>query len=127
MLFRNTPSASSSICLMAAAYTFEDVQDFIGYPVASWPRLILAAYQKARYTAEDRLKLCLFNFMNGFDNRIFLQFALARGALVDRRAVEDVIHISSVLERRQLHMQDWYSFCLAEQRWCYLDGRTKFY
>ena len=128
MLFRNTHSASTSICLMAAAaYTFADVLDFVGYPVESWPRLILASYQKARYTAQDRLKLCIFNFMNGFDNRIFLEFARARGALADRRAIEDVIHISSVLEGRELHMHEWYSWCLAEHRWCYLDGTTKFY
>ena len=112
---------------MASAYTFEDIQDFIGFPVASWPRLIYAAYQKATYNAQDRLKLCIFNFVKGFDNRLFMEFALAKGALVDRRAVEDVIHICAVLEQRQLHMHDWYSFCLAEKKWVYLDGRTKYY
>ena len=127
ILFRYTASASCSICLMAPGYTFEDVKDFIGFPVSSWPTSIYATYQKPTYNAQDRLKLCIYNFVNGFDNALFLEYALAKGALVDRRAVEDVIHISAVLEGRLLHMHDWYSFSLPENKWVYLDGRTKYY
>ena len=78
-------------------------------------------------TAQDRLKLCLFNFVNGFDNKLFIEFALAKGALSDKAALQDVQHISAVLEQRQLHMHEWYSFSLAENKWVYLDGSTKYY
>ena len=112
---------------MYSAYTFEDIRDFIGFPVSSWPRLIYAAYQKQTYTAADRLKICIFNWLNGFDNKVFIEFALAKGALVDRRALQDVLQICTVLEGRSHHIHDWYGFSLAENRWVYLDGTPKYY
>ena len=112
---------------MAAEYTFEDLTDLIGLPVSAWPASIYAAYQKPTYKAEDRFKLCLFNYVNGFDNQIFLEFAVAKGALRDRAAIQDVQRICAVLEQRQLHLHDWFSFNLADRRWVYLDGSTKHY
>ena len=120
-------SLQSELPSMAPGYTFEDLTDFIGLPVSSWPTSIYATYQKAMYKAEDRFKLCLFNFVNGFDNRIFLEYAIAKGALCDKAAIQDVKRISAVLEQRLLHMHEWFSFCLAENRWVYLDGSTKYY
>ena len=112
---------------MAAAYSFEAIADLIGLPVTAWPASILAAYQKPSYTSEDRFKLCVFNYVNGFDNRIFLEFALARGALRDEEAVQDVLRISGTLSRQQCHLREWYSFNLAHRRWMYLDGTTRHY
>ena len=113
--------------MAAAAYTFEAITDLIGLPVTDWPAAILAAYQKPTYTAQDRFKICVFNFINGFDNRIFLEFAVARGALRDAAAIQDVRRLCDVLQQRQLHLHDWFSFNLQEKRWCYLDGTTKKY
>ena len=113
--------------MAAAAYTFEAITDLIGLPVSAWPASILAAYQKPTYTAEDRFKICLFNYVNGFDNRLFLEFALARGALRDAAAIQDVQRICGILQQRQLHLRDWFSFNLQERRWMYLDGTTKYY
>ena len=112
---------------MAGAYSFEDIADLIGLPVTEWPASILAAYQKPSYTADDRFKLCLFNYVNGFDNRIFLEYALARGALRNQQAVQDVLRISGILSRQQSYLRQWYSFNLAHRRWMYLDGSTKHY
>ena len=84
--------------MAAAAYTFEAITDLIGLPVSAWPASILAAYQKPTYTAEDRFKICLFNFVNGFDNKLFLEFALARGALRDAAAIQDVQRICGILQ-----------------------------
>ena len=66
---------------MACQYTFEDLTDLIGLPVSACPRNIFATYQKPLYTSQDRLKLCLFNFVNGFDNTIFLEYAIANSAV----------------------------------------------
>ena len=108
-------------------YTFEDLIDLIGGPVEAWPRQILEAYQKPVYKAGDRLKLCLFNYVNGFDNRIFLEFAHARGALIDRKAYEDVEHLTAVLEEGTRNLNKWFSFNLEQNRWLYLNGNTKHY
>ena len=108
-------------------YTFENITELFILPVMTWPRDIVRTYQKPIYNSSDRLKLCLFNWVNGFDHRIFIEFAIGRGALRDRGAVQDVRHIISTLERREAHLHDWFSFCLAERRWVYLDGRTKYY
>ena len=112
---------------MARQYSFEDLTDLIGLPVSTWPRNIFATYQKPLYTSQDRLKLCLFNFVNGFDNKIFLEYAIAKGALRDKAAIQDVERIITVLEQREKHLHDWYSFSLVENRWVYLDGSTKKY
>ena len=82
---------------------------------------------KPVYNTEDRFKLCLFNFVNGFDNSIFLQYATAKGALRDKAATQDIIKISSILERGEKYLNDWYSYCLVENKWVYLNGRTKRY
>ena len=110
---------------MACQHTFEELTDLIGLPVSAWPRDIYETYQKPIYTAKDRLKLCLFNFVNGFDNNIFIEYATANGALRDKAAIKDVESIKTVLEQREKHLHDWYSFSLVENRWVYLDGRTK--
>ena len=112
---------------MAPEYSFDDIADLIGVPVSAWPASIYAAYQKTNYSAEDRFKLCLFNYVNGFDNRLFLEYALGRGALRDRAAVQDVQRLIWILQQRQLHLQDWFSFNLADRRWMYRDGSTKHY
>ena len=106
-------------------YTFEQITDFIGLPVSAWPRDIYETYQKPIYTKNDRLKLCLFNFVNGFDNKNFLEYATANGALRDKAAIKDVEGITKVLEERKLHLHDWYSFSLVENKWVYLDERMK--
>ena len=112
---------------MALQYSFEDLTDLIGLPVSAWPRNIFATYQKPLYTSQDRLKLCLFNFVNGFDNKIFLEYAIAKGVLRDKAAIQDVERIITVHEQREKHLHDWYSFSLVENRWVYLDGSTKKY
>ena len=112
---------------MAGAYCFEDIADLIGLPVSAWPASILAAYRKPAYDKDDRFKLCLFNYVNGFDNRLFLEYAVARGALVDQQAVQDVVRISGILSRQQANLRCWYSFNLQHRRWMYLDGSTKHY
>ena len=71
---------------MANQYSFNDIVDFIGGPVETWPSKILARYLKSHYNYYDRFALCLFNFTNGFDNKIFLEYALAKGALRDQEA-----------------------------------------
>ena len=112
-----------------AHYTFQDITELFILPVMTWPRDIVHTYQKPIYKAPDRLKLCLFNWVNGFDHRLFIDFAIGRGALRDRGAVQDVRNIIATLERQEANpnFHTWYSFCLAERRWVYLDGRTKYY
>ena len=95
--------------------------------MSAWPRKIFATYQKPIYTSQDRFQLCLFNFVNGFDNRISLEYALAKGALRDKEAMQDIQRIITVLERGEKHLHEWYSFSLVENRWVYLDGSTKKY
>ena len=112
-----------------ANYSFEQITELFILPVTTWPRDIVHTYQKPIYKAPDRLKLCLFNWVNGFDHRLFIDFAIGRGALRDREAVQDVRNIIAKLERQELNpnFRTWYSFSLAERRWLYLDGRTKYY
>ena len=112
---------------MANKYSFDDVVDLIGPPVGSWPRKILDRYTKSTYTSDDRFTICLFNFVNGFDNRIFLEYALAKGALRDQAAVAHIQRLTYILEQRQQHLDDWYSFNLFQNRWMFLNGTTKLY
>ena len=70
---------------------------------------------------------CLFNFVNGFDNRNFLEYAVAKGALQDKSAIQDVERLIAVLEKREKHLHQWFSFSFVEKRWVYLDGTTKYY
>ena len=112
---------------MANNYSFEDIVDLIGGPVESWPCSILARYRKLTYNSSDRFALCLFNFTNGFDNRLFLQFASARGKLRDRGAAQHIINLTNILEMRKQNLDTWYSFNLIENRWTYLNGNTKYY
>ena len=79
---------------MANRYSFEDIVDFIGGPVTAWPCKILERYQKASYNNSDRFTLCLFNFTNGFDNRLFLEFAQTNGKLRDEAAAQ---HIRTII------------------------------
>ena len=111
---------------MATQYTFEDIVDFIG-PLHSWPRKIWARYMKLAYNFSDRFNLCLFNYTNGFDNRIFLEFAIAKGALRDQQAVQHIKDITQILEQREKYLNTWYSFNLQENRWTFLNGQTKYY
>ena len=112
---------------MADIYTFESLIDLIGGPVTAWPRCIYEAYQKPKYEADDRLKLCIFNYINGFDNRIFIEFAVSNQKLRDRKAYEDVINICTVLKEGKKNLDKWYSFNLVDNRWVYLNGNTKHY
>ena len=75
---------------MANQYRFEDIVDLIGPPVEAWPRKILETYMKPSYKSADRFKLCIFNFINGFDNNLFLEFALGKGALRDEEAIKNI-------------------------------------
>ena len=112
---------------MANQYRFNDIVDFIGGPVETWPRSILARYLKSHYTYYDRFVLALFNFTNGFDNKIFLEYALGKGALRDKEAVQHIQKLTNILERREDHLHEWYSFNMVENRWTYLNGLTKMY
>ena len=112
---------------MANRYSFEDIVDFIGGPVTAWPCKILERYQKASYNNSDRFTLCLFNFTNGFDNRLFLEFAQTNGKLRDEAAAQHIRTITQMLERREEHLNDYYSFNIQENRWTYLNGQTKHY
>ena len=105
-------------------YTFEELADFIG-PVSKWPRDILETYNKPTYQTTDRLKLCLFNYVNGFDNRNFLEWAIQNLKLRDQAAINDVQHLTQVLEEGKLNQNTWFSFSIEENRWVYLDGTTK--
>ena len=105
-------------------YTFEELADFIG-PLSKWPRDLLEVYNKPTYQSADRLKICIFNFLNGFDNRNFLEWALQNRKLADRSAVRDVQRLTQVLEDRQLHLNTWFGFCIQENKWVYLDGTMK--
>ena len=108
-------------------YTFEQLVDLIGHPVASWPNKILQRYRKDSYKYDDRFALCVFNYMNGFDNKLFLEYALSKGALRDQQAVNHIKMVTQVLEGRTLKLESWYSFNLGLNRWMYLNGKTKFY
>ena len=112
---------------MAHNYSFRDITDLFILPPSTWPRNILETYQKPLYKSADRLKLCLFNWVNGFDHRIFLEYAIAKGALRDKEAIQDVQNIIAKLEKREENLHTWFSFSLLERRWVYLDGRTKYY
>ena len=112
---------------MNSNYTFGDLVDLIGQPVASWPTKIVQRYKKDTYKYADRFAICIFNFVNGFDNRIFLQYALAKGALRDHEAVNHIRRITQILEGRTLNLETWYSFNLVENRWMYLNGNTRYY
>ena len=112
---------------MANQYSFEDIVDLIGGPVTSWPSKILARYHKSAYNNSDRFTLCLFNFTNGFDNRIFLEYAMANGKLRDQKAAQHIRNISQMLERGEEHLNHYYSFNVVENRWTYLNGQTKHY
>ena len=105
-------------------YTFEELADFIG-PVSKWPRDILETYNKPTYQTTDRLKLCIFNFVNGFDNRNFLEWAMQNRKLSDQAAIKDVQHLTKVLEERKLNQNKWFSFSIEENKWVFLDGTTK--
>ena len=112
---------------MANQYSFDDLVDLIGPPVESWPRKILARYTKSAYKSDDRFSICLFNYVNGFDNRIFLEYALAKGALRDQAAVQHIQKITQILEQGKDHLDEWYSFNLVQNRWMFLNGNTKTY
>ena len=112
---------------MANQYSFDDIVDLIGGPVESWPRKILARYMKSAYNCSDRFSLCIFNYTNGFDNKVFLEYALAKGTLRDQAAVQHIQNITQILEKREEHLDEWYSFNIVENRWTYLNGKTKFY
>ena len=107
-----------------ANYSFDDLVDLIGPPVESWPRKILACYMKSAYNFSDRFALCIFNFTNGFDNKIFLEVALAKGALRDQAVVQHIQNIIQILEKGEEHLDEWYSFNVVENRWTYLNGQA---
>ena len=115
-----------SVFQMATMYTFEDIVDFIG-PVHAWPSTILERYKKLSYNSADRFSLCVFNYTNGFDNRIFLEYAIGKRALRDQHAVQHIKDITQILEQREKYLNTWYSFNLQENRWTFLNGQTKYY
>ena len=110
---------------MANQYTFEEIADLIG-PVEKWPKAILDTYMKANMTVLIASN-CVFNFINGFNNEVFLQFALGKGALADQRAIDHVRWISGVLERGEEKLDVWWSFNIEQNRWMFLNGETKYY
>ena len=112
---------------MANQYSFDYIVDLIGGPVEAWPSTILARYRKATYNNSDRFALCLFNFTNGFDNRIFLEYAIAKDAIRDQKAIQHIKNLTTILERREQHLNRWYSFNVVENRWTYLNGQTRYY
>ena len=122
-MFLSVPRASS----MADHYTFDKLIDLIGGPVSEWPRCIYEAYQKQKYEAKDRLKLCLFNYINGFNNEVFIEFCVSNHKLSDKKAYDDLVHIRAVLEEGKKNLNTWFSFNLVQKRWMYLNGNTKYY
>ena len=111
---------------MANQYTFEEIADLIG-PVQKWPQAIFHTYMKDKYSCADRFKLCLFNFVNGFNNEVFLEYALEKGALSDQKAIDHIRWIIGVLERGQEKLNVWWSFNIVQNRWMFLNGETKYY
>ena len=120
------PSASSSMA-GKEHYTFDKLIDLIGGPVSKWPRCIIDSYQKPKYDANDRLKLCLFNYVNGFNNEVFIDFCLSNQKLSDKKAYDDLVRIRAVLEEGKKNLNTWFSFNLVQKRWMYLNGNTKYY
>ena len=112
---------------MANQYTFEDIVDLIGPPVEKWLRAILETYMKSEYKSIDSFKLCLFNYINGFNNKVFLEFALGKGALADDKAINHIQEISAILERGEEKLDTWYSFNIQQNRWMFLNVETKYY
>ena len=109
-----------------ADYTLEQIADFIG-PIKAWPGQILACYMKSEYNYEDRFSLCLFNWTNGFNNHRFLEYAIANGKVHGDSAIRHIQGIIAILEQREKNLDKWYSFSIEENRWTYLNGRTKYY
>ena len=109
-----------------ATYTFEDIVDLLG-PVSEWPAGYLAMYKKHKYDYKDRFCLCVFNFVNGFNNRSFMDFCLANKKLEDRKAYDHIVHLTEILEQRQENLSKWFSYCILDRRWTYLNGQPKYY
>ena len=109
-----------------ANYKLEDIVDLLG-PTKDWPGDFLARYKKKQYDHTDRFCLCIFNFINGFNNRRFLEYCLANKKLEDKAAYRHIIDLTEILEQREQNLEKWFSFCIQEKRWTYLNGRTKFY
>ena len=108
-----------------ADYKFEDIADLLG-PTKDWP-VFLAMYKKAKYDYTDRFCLCLFNFMNGFNNRRFLEYCVANHKLQDRKAYDHIVHLTEILEQREQNLHKWFSYCIQDKRWTYLNGQPKYY
>ena len=109
-----------------ANYTLDDIADFIGL-LKAWPGQFLARYMKSEYDYEDRFSLCLFNFTNGFNNHRFLEYAIANGKVHGESAIRHIQDITAILEQREKNLDKWFSFSIEENRWTYLNGRTKYY
>ena len=109
-----------------ANYSLDDIVDLIG-PVETWPKNILARYMKSAFDYGDWFALCLFNFTNGFDNRCFLEYAIAKGAVRGKSAIQHIQNFTEILEKREELLDEWYSFSIVENRWTYLNGKTKYY
>ena len=109
-----------------AHYKLEDIADLLG-PIIEWPAGYLALYRKAKYDYTDRFCLCVFNFMNGFNNRRFLEYCVTNKKLKDKAAYRHIIDLTEILEQREQHHDKWFSFCIQEKRWTYLNGKTKYY
>ena len=109
-----------------ATYTFEDIVDLLG-PVSEWPAGYLAMYKKEKYDYKDRFCLCVFNFVNGFNNRSFMDFCIANKKLKDRDAYIHIVHLTETLEQRQENLSKWFSYNILDRRWTYLNGQPKYY
>ena len=47
--------------------------------------------------------------------------------LEDRKAYDHILHLTETLEQRQENLSKWFSYCIVDRRWTYLNGHPKYY
>ena len=105
---------------------WEVIIDIIGDPT-KWPKKIFDSYRKIPMNFSDRFKCVVFNYINGLNPLIFLDYCGVRGTLLDAPAHRHITQLSRILEDGVLHRHHWYSFNVHNNRWEYLDGETVYY
>ena len=98
------------------------MQDLIG-EAKLWPKNIRKLFWKKNVKYFERFMLCLFVYINGLQQDIFIGWCELMGLLRDHAAKSHIISLFSDFDRKIMDQhQKYYSFNVTTRKYEYLNG-----
>ena len=102
-----------------------DIIDIIG-PIHLWPKDIRKLFWEKHWTNKQRFKIAVFVFINGLNPELLLDW-IVLFQNTDRNGEIHIRYLMDKFEEGTLYRRNYYSWNVAQSRYQYLDGSTRYY